>query len=112
MKTSWAPQPLNSVGFCQPARHCGTTVSRTPPDISAEPLKLLRLTINNTDFWASTPSSSETFRRFRGTYGLQLQGINVSQVETKKFGLRHFDARFQLGLFFDPEDGGDMFLLS
>jgi hypothetical protein len=48
-------------------------------------------------FWDVTPCSPlKANRRFEGKYFLQLATC--------------FQAGFLLGLFFDPEDGGDMFL--
>jgi hypothetical protein len=44
--------------------------------------------------------------RFGGTYRLHLQGRIISQQETS---VKSSACRLA-GLFFDPEDGGDMFL--
>jgi hypothetical protein len=45
-------------------------------------------------------------RRFGGSCRLQLQSRTVSQANSPLFLLH---AGLLLGLFFDPEDGGDMF---
>jgi hypothetical protein len=64
---------------------------------------LTAVVMNSTIFWDITPCSPlRVNRRFGGTYGLHLQ----SRALLATF----FHAGFLLGLFFDPEDGGDMFL--
>jgi hypothetical protein len=51
-------------------------------------------------------------RRFGGTYRLHFQGRRISQAwnSVKDLLATSFHPRFFLGLFFDPEDGGDIFL--
>jgi hypothetical protein len=56
-------------------------------------------------FWDITPCSPlKINRRFGGTYRLHLQG--------RKISLQDFSVKAggKLSLFFDLEDGGDMFL--
>jgi hypothetical protein len=66
---------------------------RFPPN----PFQFICHHIKRTVFWAITPCSPlKVNRRFGGTYRLQLATC--------------FHVGFLLGLFFDPEDGGDMFL--
>jgi hypothetical protein len=45
-------------------------------------------------------------RRFRGTYHLPHQGRRISRARNR----RESKWQAELGLFFDPEDGGDTFL--
>jgi hypothetical protein len=61
--------------------------------------------------WVLTPSSSERDRRFGGTYSF-IQGRRISQARNQQsmFGLPPTSAGYFLGLPFEPEDGGDMFL--
>jgi hypothetical protein len=47
-------------------------------------------------------------QRFRGTYRLHLQGQRISQVRNQ-LCLLPASTDFLLGLFFDFEDGGNMF---
>jgi hypothetical protein len=64
--------------------------------------QLLRL--KSIIFWDMTPCSPLSFsRRFGGTYRLHLQ------VRRNKFSTNQQASRWQ-AYFFDPEDGGDMFL--
>jgi hypothetical protein len=62
-------------------------------------------------FWDITPCSPlKTNRRFRGTCRLHLQG-RISRARNQRALLATcFHAGFLSGLFFNPEDGGDMFL--
>jgi hypothetical protein len=53
-----------------------------------------------------TPFSPLNFNRLLGrTYRLHLQDRRISQVRKQREAGRNF----LIGLFFDPEDGGDMF---
>jgi hypothetical protein len=59
-------------------------------------------------FWDITPCSPlKVNRRFGGTCRLHLQGRIISQARNQQ---ESRSARYLLRLFFDPEDGGDMFL--
>jgi hypothetical protein len=65
-------------------------------------------------FWKITPCSPlKVNRRFGGTRRLYLQGRRISrarnQSESRWQAELFFHAGFLLGLFYDPEDGGDMF---
>jgi hypothetical protein len=61
--------------------------------------------MKDTIFWDITPCSPlKVNRSFGGKYRLHLQGRKISLLGTC------FHASFLLGLFFDPKDGGDMFL--
>jgi hypothetical protein len=55
-----------------------------------------------TTFCNVTPCSQVDHSRFEGTYRLQLQGLRLSGQPASILRLH--------GLFFDPEDGGNMFL--
>jgi hypothetical protein len=60
-------------------------------------------------FWDITQCSPlKVHRRFGGTCHLHLQGQIISQARYQVVACFH--AGFLHGLFFDPEDGGDMFL--
>jgi hypothetical protein len=68
---------------------------------------LAAVVMKTTIFCDITPCSPlEYNRRFKGTYRLHLQGRRISRTRNQH------ESRWQaeLGLFFDPEDGGDMFL--
>jgi hypothetical protein len=61
--------------------------------------------------WDMTPCNLlKVNRRFGGTYRLHIQGQNIRRVRIQSESRWQAPARFLLGLFFDPEDGGDMFL--
>jgi hypothetical protein len=58
-------------------------------------------------YWDITPCS------FRGTYRLHLQGGIISEAGSKQSPACYLlHAGFLFGLFFDPEDVGDRFLLN
>jgi hypothetical protein len=61
--------------------------------------------LNSSIFWNITPCSPlKTNRRFWGTCRLQLQDRRVSQARNQH------EAGSKQSLFFDPADGGDIFL--
>jgi hypothetical protein len=65
--------------------------------------------MNSAVVYVITSCSSERSRRFGGTYRLHLQGSRIREVRNKlRFSAASAD--FLLSLFFDPEDGGDIFL--
>jgi hypothetical protein len=68
--------------------------------------------MKSTIFWDITPYNPlKVNQRFGGTYRLYLQGRRRSRERSQRILLATcFHAGFLLGLFFDPEDGGDMFL--
>jgi hypothetical protein len=49
-------------------------------------------------------------RRFRGTRSLHLQGRRISQAKNQREEGSKLQAAFLLGLFFDPENDGEMLL--
>jgi hypothetical protein len=70
---------------------------------------LTAVVMKSTAFWDITQCSLlKVNRRFGGTYCLHLQGRKLSWAR------KQHDSRWLLpsllSLFFDPEDGGDMFL--
>jgi hypothetical protein len=72
---------------------------------------LTAVVINNTIFWNITPSSPLSVNRHFGeTYRLHPQGRKNKLSKTPARTVDCFQAGFLLSLFFDPEDGGDMFL--
>jgi hypothetical protein len=63
-------------------------------------------------FWNVTPCSQlKVNSRFRGMYRLRIQGGRISQTKNQheKVSMQS-QAGFLLGLKFDPEDGGDIFI--
>jgi hypothetical protein len=69
-----------------------------------------RTQMKSTAFWDSPLKVS---RRFGGTYPLHLQDRRISRARNQHESLpivTWFPTGFLLCLFFDPEDGGDMFL--
>jgi hypothetical protein len=67
--------------------------------------------MKSTVFWDITPYSPlKVNPHFGGTYRLHLQGPRISREETSVKGGKQSHTGFLLGLFFVPEDGGDMFL--
>jgi hypothetical protein len=75
---------------------------------------LTAVVMKSTIFWDITPCSPLSVnRRFGGTYRLHLQGRkNISPARNQHESKCHLLTRwFLLSLyFFDPEDGGDLFL--
>jgi hypothetical protein len=70
---------------------------------------LTAVVMKSTIFWDITPCSPlKVNRRFGGTHRLHLQSRRISRARALIDTCFH--AVFLLGLFFDPEDGGDMFL--
>jgi hypothetical protein len=49
-------------------------------------------------------------RRFKGTYRFHLQCQRINQERNQHESRYLLHAGFFLGLFFEPENGGDMFL--
>jgi hypothetical protein len=72
---------------------------------------LTAVVMKSTIFWDITPCSPlKVNRRFGGMYRLHLQGRRISRGRNQHALLvTCFHADFLLSLFFDPEDGGDMF---
>jgi hypothetical protein len=65
--------------------------------------------INGTVFWLLTSCSSETARRFGGTY-FQIQVPKVSQETTKRNGMLPVSTDFLFDFLFDTEDEAIIFL--
>jgi hypothetical protein len=71
--------------------------------------------MNSSIFWDITPDSPlKVNRRFGKTRRFYLQLRRISQAKKQRKAGRKQDyllhAGFFIGLSFDPEDGGDMFL--
>jgi hypothetical protein len=74
---------------------------------------LTAVVMKSTIFWDITPCSPLSIhRRFGGTYRFHLQGRKnkFSNKPAWKQVASSFHAGLLLNLFFDPEDGGNMFL--
>jgi hypothetical protein len=70
---------------------------------------LTAVVMKRTIFWDITPCSPlKVNQRLGRTCRLHLQGRRISKA--RALLATCFHAGFLLGLFFDPEDGGDMFL--
>jgi hypothetical protein len=66
---------------------------------------LTAVVIKSSIFWGITPCSAlKVNRRLGGTCHLHLRGRRIRSASYR------LHAGFFLGLLFDPEDGGDMFL--
>jgi hypothetical protein len=73
---------------------------------------LAAVVMNSTIFWDITPCSPLKFnRRFGETYRLHLQCRKMSRARNQRESRWQAEnsAGFFLSLFFDTEDGGDMF---
>jgi hypothetical protein len=71
---------------------------------------LTAVVMKSSIFWDITPCSSlKDNRHFGGTYRLHLHGRRKSRASLALLD-SYFQAGFLIGLLFDPEDGGDMFL--
>jgi hypothetical protein len=72
---------------------------------------LTAVVMKSTLFWDITPCSPvHVNRRFGETYRLHIQGRRISRARNQRKSRRFFHAGILLRLFFDPEDGGDIFL--
>jgi hypothetical protein len=78
-------------------------------DVGFEVLRAV--VMKSTIFLDITPCSLlKVKRRFGGTYRFRLQGRRISLARNQHES--RWQAELLLGLFFDPEDGGNMFLRS
>jgi hypothetical protein len=71
-----------------------------------------KFSLQNSIFWDIISCSLLKVNRCSGgTFRLHLQGQSISQVRNQhKVGSKPLYAGFLVGLFFGPEDGGNMFL--
>jgi hypothetical protein len=71
---------------------------------------LTAVVMKNSIFWDITPCSTlKVSQHFGGTCRLHLQGRRMMQARNQDSACNLLQAGFLLGLFFDPEDGGDLF---
>jgi hypothetical protein len=83
------------------------SVFRVEEEAEQVTIKLLGL-LKSTIFWDTTPCNQlKINRRFGGIYGLHLQG---QKQQNRTLFSTCFQAGFLLGLFFNPEYGGNMYL--
>jgi hypothetical protein len=69
---------------------------------------LTAVVMKSSSFWDITPCSPlKVSRRFGGKHRLYLQDRRIKQAKTSVKVVAN--AGFLLGVFFDSEDGGDMF---
>jgi hypothetical protein len=95
--------------------HQVTTVPVTTYLTVTHPLKgfevLKAVIVKCSVFWDVTPCSPfKVNRRFGGKYCILLHGRRISHARNQSEACYLLHAGFLLGLFFDPNDGGDIFL--
>jgi hypothetical protein len=91
------------------------TLSRRGSIVSVGFEVLTAVAVKNSIFWDITLCSLlKDNRRFRGTFRLNLQGRRINQTRNQlETGNQQNVASIiwiKEGLFFDPEDGSDMYL--